>query len=274
MKKITALVILIAFAVTTASGQFIFGGLGGGVPVFDLTNFGNAIKRYFELQQQYAQLVLTYEQLILEYEHFIYMAKKLPGLPRHRLGGTPWRFSKAANTYGTTGGWTTAINTSAGVLEGYRRATESLNTYGAALQSIPGGQLERVKTGYATVELADAANLHGIEVLGSQRAKARSAEEAIRSLENASLSANDRMHTHIAVLNKINAANMMAVRAGQDTNQLLVSLLEQQITESKRRRDAEAAAINDHIAFQLRARAVARRGIDGTTEVLKHFRLP
>ena len=269
MKK-SLCVLVIALTVTSAFAQIPF---LGGMPVFDATNFGNAIKRHFELVRQYEQLVLTYEQLILEYEHFIYMAQQLPGLPRHRLGWTPWLFSRSTNIYGTTGAWTSAVNTGTGVEPGYRQATEPLRVLGSALASIPANQIERIKTDYATVELADAANLHGMEVIGLQRAKAPFAEEAIQGLENASLSTDDRMNTHIAVLNKINAAGMMAVHASQDTNQLLVTLAEHQIAESKRLRDAEAANIADHIAFRSNARIAARTGTAGTTLVLSSFEI-
>lgn len=269
-KKLAAVALLIVLAVTAAFGQVPF---LGGLPVFDATNFGNAIKRHLEMIKQYEQLVLTYEQLILEYEHFLWMAKQLPGLPRHALSYTPWRYSSSTDVYGTSGGWTQAVNTGAGVIPGYRRATEPLRTFGAALANIPANQVERVKTDYATVELTDAANLHGIEVLGLQRAKAKANERAILELEAATLSTADEMHTHIAVLNKINAAGMMAVRASQDTNQLLVAVLEHQIAESKRRRDAEAAEITDHIASQAGARAIAQKGFAGTTTTLSRFEI-
>jgi hypothetical protein len=67
-------------------------------------------------------MIKQYEQLILEYEHFLWMAKQLPGLPRHALSYTPWRYSSSTDVYGTSGGWTQAINTGAGVIPGYRRA--------------------------------------------------------------------------------------------------------------------------------------------------------
>ena len=223
--------------------------------------------------KQYEQLVLTYEQLILEYEHFLWMAKQLPGLPRHALSYTPWRYSSSTDIYGTSGGWTQAVNTGAGVIPGYRRAIEPLRTFGAGLVNIPANQVERVKTDYATVELADAANLHGIEVLGLHRAKAKANERAILELEAATLSTADEMNTHIAVLNKINATGMMAVRASQDTNQLLVAVLEHQIAESKRKRDAQAAEIMDHVAFQTNANSVAAAGIAGTMTVLSAFQI-
>ena len=270
-KKLAVFAVLIALAVTSAFGQIPF---FGGLPVFDASNLANAIKRHFELVRQYEQLVIEYEQLVLEYEHFLWMAKQLPGLPRHKLSFTPWRFSRSTNVYGTSGGWTSAINSGGSVVPGYRRATEPLRTFGAALASIPANQVERVKRDFATVELTDAANLHGMEVLGVQRAKARANEVAIQNLEGASLSTADRMNTEIAVLNKINAAGMMAIRASQDTNQLLVAVLEHQVAESKRRRDAEAANIADHIAFRANARMAAANGMVGTTMVLAAFQMP
>ena len=270
-KKLAVLAVLIALAVTSAFGQIPF---FGGLPVFDASNLANAIKRHFELVRQYEQLVIEYEQLVLEYEHFLWMAKQLPGLPRHKLSFTPWRFSNSTNIYGTSAGWTSAINSGGGVVPGYRRATEPLRTFGAALASIPANQVDRVKRDFATVELTDAANLHGMEVLGLQRAKARANEVAIQNLEGASLSTSDRMNTEIAVLNKINAAGMMAIRASQDTNQLLVAVLEHQIAESKRRRDAEAAEFGDRAGFYSHARAAAVGGIRGSQIVLSSFRMP
>lgn len=269
--KRRAIISLAACALTvgSVSAQFL-----GGLPVFDATNFGNAIKRHLELQRQMAQLVLTYEQLILEYEHFLYMARQLPGLPSHRFRSAAWRFSRAANTYGTSGPWSTAINSGGPATLGYALATEPLQTFGTGLGNIPADQLQRVKTNYATVELVDAANIHGIEVLGVQRAKAAAAEQALAGLEGATLSTSDDMNTHIAVLNKINAASMMGLRAGQETNQLLVSLLEQQVTEAKRWRDAEAAEINSRIGYYANAMPAGMRGIRGTTQAIQSFRIP
>jgi len=269
-KKLATLVLALAVAVSGAFGQIpVFGGL----PVFDGSNLANAIKRHFELVRQYEQLVVEYEQLVLEYEHFLWMAKRLPGLNRHKLSFTPWRYSSSTNIYGTSGGWTSAINSGGGVVPGYRQATEPLRAFGSALSSIPANQVERVKRDFATVELTDAANLHGMEVLGAQRAKARANERSIMELEGATLSTADEMNTHIAVLNKINAAGMMAIRASQDTNQLLVAVLEHQVAESKRQRDAEAAVVADSIAFHGGARTIARRATGGTTQVLAQFRI-
>ena len=212
--------------------------------------------------------------------------RDLPGLPSKGPSGYPNRASRRPSLSDTArkrvaiswiAGAIAALEPcppGAGVIPGYRRATEPLRTFGAALSNIPANQIERVKTDYATVELADAANLHGIEVLGLQRAKAKANEREVLELEAATLSTDEEMNTQIAVLNKINAAGMMAIRASQDTNQLLVAVLEHQIAESKRRRDAEAAQITDTIEFQHRARPVAVRGISGTASILQSYRLP
>ena len=71
------------------------------------------------------------------------------------------------------------------------------------------------------------------------------------------------MNTEIAVLNKINAANVINVRNTQDSNKLLVALAEEQIIEAKRKRDAEAQAINNHIRFMADAKAVMAAQADG-----------
>jgi hypothetical protein len=82
------------------------------------------------------------------------------------------------------------------------------------------------------------------------------------------------MNTEIAVLNKINAANLITVRNTQDSNKLLVALAENQIIEAKRKRDAEAQAINTHIRFMADARAaMAAQATDASSAMLA-WRMP
>jgi len=248
----------------------------GGIPVFDSANFAEAVRRLLQLQQQYEQLVRTYQQIRQQYEHMTYMARRVPVnmAVRYRALATPWRTSSASNTYGTTGGWTAGINTGVGVTAGYVRATQALAAYGPALASIPADQLERLKTNYATVELTDGANLHGMETVGRLRANAPAVETAIRGLEDDSLSSVPDMNTEIAVLNKINAANLITVRSAQDTNKLLVALAEEQIIEAKRKRDAEAQAINNHIRFMGEGKAVMTAQAAGASSAMLAWRMP
>jgi type IV secretion system protein TrbJ len=250
--------------------------LGIGDIVFDPSNYEEAIQQLVQLEQQYTQLVQTYAMVANQYAHMLQMAKTVPVnmVARYKVLATPWRNSLATNTYGTTDGWITGINTGAGVTSGYSRAIQTLTDYGTALGSIPADQLERVKTSYATVELTDGANQQGIETIGRLRANAPAVATAIQGLEDDSLSSDPNMNTEIAVLNKINAANVIAIRGTQDTNQILVSLAEQQIIDAKRKRDAEAQAINDHVRFVAEGRAVMAAQAAGASSAMLAWRMP
>jgi hypothetical protein len=274
VKRKWTLVVCALFGVMLASPALAIFGLGD--IVFDPSNFEEAVQQLLEMQRHYEQLVKTYQVVRNQYEQMLWMAKRVPVnmAARYRAMATPWRPSSATNTYGTTAGWISGINSGTGVSSGYSRAIQRLAEYGGALANIPADQLERVKTAYATVELTDGANLHAMETVGRLRANATAVETAIQGLEDDSLSADPAMNTEIAVLNKINAAHLIAVRNTQDTNKLLVALAEAQVVEAKRKRDAEAQAINNHIRFRTDGKAVlAAQAADASAAMLA-WRMP
>jgi hypothetical protein len=234
-------------------GQFF----GFGLTVFDPSVYLEAVSEVSQLVQQYNQLVQTYRMITNQYNQMLWMAKELPGnLARFRAIPTPWFLSGATNTYGSTGGWIGAINTGANVAGGYRSATERLLPYGSALANVPADQLDRLEKHYATIELTDGANEDGIETIGTLRSNAPQVESAIQDLENDSLDSDPNYNTEIAVLEKINAATVIALRNGQDTNKLLTAVAEQQLIEAKRQRDAEVKAINTHIQLMGQGQAI------------------
>ncbi len=250
--------------------------LGFGDIVFDPSNFEEAVQQLLQMEMQYEQLVQHYVVLKNQYEHMRRMAQIVPVnmVARYKALATPWRQSSASNIYGTTGGWTSSINTGFGVASGYAASTERLGQYGNAFGNIPADQQERVKTSYATVELADGANLATIDTVGRLRANAKDVERAIQGLEEDSLSGDPNMNTEIAVLNKINAANLIGVRNSQDTNKLLVALAESHAVEAKRARDAEARAINNHIRFVAEGKAAMAAQSAQVSEAMLAWRLP
>jgi hypothetical protein len=235
----------------TAAASAAFAVLGVGDVVYDPAAVANLVRQFHQMEQEYMQLVATYQTVRSQYIQMIFMAKMVPAelRGRYRTLATPWRNSAASDTYGTNDSWIGAINSGLGVPDAYQQATQRLNAYGAAFSNIPPEQLDRVKANYATVELADGANQGTIDLLGRLRANAPQVAIAIQNLETDTLSSDPSLNTEIAVLNKINAANLVSLRNGQDTNQLLVALAEQELIDSKRKRDAEAAAINEHIRF-------------------------
>lgn len=276
MKKKWSLKVGTCLLLTVCLGAQAFAILGLGDIVFDPTNYGEAIRQLIQMQQEYMQLVQSYQMLRSQYTQLVWMGQQVPVnmAARYRALATPWTNSTAGNTYGTTGGWIAGINTGQGVSTGYSQITEPLNTYGSTLDEVPTDEQDRIKIAYGTAELSDGANLSAVQTIGSLRANAPAAESAIQNLENDSLSADPEMNTEVAVLNKINAANLIAARNAQDTNKLLVALAEEQVISAKRSRDAEVEAINQHIQFMSQGQAVITAQAANASQAMLDWRMP
>jgi hypothetical protein len=243
--------------------------------VFDPSVYSEAVAEVSQLLEQYNELVKTYQMITNQYNQMLWMAKMLPGsLIRFRAVATPWFHSSSANTYGTTGGWTAAVDTGANAAGGYSQAVGGLSVYGGSLANVPADELERLEKYYGTVELADGANIAGIETLGTIRGNATEVESAIQQLEDVSLSSDPDLNTEIAVLNKINAASIIALRTAQDTNKLLATIAEEQLVQSKGQRDWQAQAFDNHIAFMGNEQAYLASQLAGASAAMMNFRLP
>ena len=267
---VAAVCLCLILGATVARAQ-----LGLGITVFDPSVYAEAITEVSKLIQQYDQLVQTYQMITNQYNQMLWMAKTLPGdLARFRAISTPWFLSSATNTYGTTAGWIGAINTGSNVPGGYQSATDPLLIYGPALGNVPSDQLSRLQNHYATIELTDGATQDGIETIGTLRFNAPQVEAAIENLEEASLDSDPDYNTEIGVLNKINAASVIALRNSQDTNKLLTALAEQQFIEAKRQRDSEADAVNNHIAFMANEQNLLSSQKAGASDAMLNFQMP
>ena len=256
-----AVVVAIVVVLTTvARAQFV---------VFDPSNYAQALRGFIQLQQQYAQLVTTY-QLLRE------QSRLAPGdlASRYRPIATPYLNLVAPDTYTANAGWVYTANTGWEASAGYQSSTNALKRYGPSLDQLSADEQQRTKNAYGTVELTDGLNVHGLEMLGYVRRHATDVELALRRLEDDSFSSAPDLNTQVAVLNKINAATVSSVRMTKDTNQILIALLETQLAAAKRQREADAVAINAHIAFETQARDLMRQTSAGTADALATFRLP
>jgi hypothetical protein len=203
------------------------------------------------------------------------MAQNLRNMPaRYRAQFSQWRNTTAGNLYGNTGTWLTGINT--GQLHtGYQQATTQLLPYNQDhLSAMNADELARVKSQYASVELADGANTTAITTIGAIRGNAQNLQTQLANLEQDSLSGDAGLNTEVSVLNKINAANVLTLRSIQDSNKLLASLLEQQTILAKQQRESTANTINADI--QRRASLAGNLAqVSGTlTDSLQNFRMP
>ena len=267
MRRVAVMVILVIGLAGVAWAQFT---------VFDPVNYANALLRYAELEQQYAQLVTTYQQIRTQY----LLLKQQPQLlpvdmnARYRSMPTPWLSFAADDVYGTTAGWILTANTGHDVSAGYARATQPLRPYDGAMSRLSAEEAAHVQTRYDRVQLADASITHGLEALGFLRGHHMSVETTIRHLEDDTYSDDPTFNTQIAVLNKLNATTVTSARLAKDTNNVLVSLLEQQLLEATDRREAAVEAINAHIAFVSEAGPLLARTTAQTTDALNTFRIP
>ena len=178
------------------------------------------------------------------------MSRNLHNMPaRYRAQFSSWRSVTALNTYGNTGGWVNGANSGQAALDGYQRSTTQLGRYDqGTLAVMRDDELSRVKSQYASVELADGANATAMATIGAIRGNAAALEARISNLEQDSLSDDASLNSEVAVLNKINATNVLTLRSIQDSNKLLASLLEQQTIAAKQQRETTTNAINADIS--------------------------
>lgn len=272
-RKLFLLAIGMALAALSASAQVGIGGV-----VFDPTNYANALLRYNQLVQQLAELERTYQQIVNQYNLALQMARNIQNMPaRYRAQFAQWTDTFANNTYGNTGAWITGIDSGQlpVITAGYRQATTELLPYNdQVLAAMNPGELSRVESQYASVELSDGINLNSMETIGDIRANAQDIQNQMANLEQDSFSEDPNLNTEVSVLNKINAANMLTLRSVQDSNKLLASLLEERTLAAKQQRDITTNTINADILRQAGLAGNLAQVTGTLTDSLENFRMP
>jgi hypothetical protein len=246
--------------------------------VYDPTNFHNAVLRYYQLIAQLNQMRMTYAQIVNQYNLAVQMAQSMPNMAtRYATTWAPWRYATAQDAYGNSSAWVNGVNTGGvpNVLDGYSRATNSLLTYSPALLStMPAPQRQRIESDAATIELGDGAAQNALETIGAIRANAASALNAINNIQNDSFSTNPNLNAEVSVLNKVNATNVLALQNAQDTNKLLMAMLEQQTIIAKQARDSSANITNSDIDRRLNSVGLHQQLTAGVGQTLNTYRLP
>jgi hypothetical protein len=271
-KKVIAVLLVMALAVGTASAQF-----GSGI-VYDPTNYHNALLRYYQLQQHLIQLQQTYSKVLAHYNLALQMARNMQNMPaRYRALFSQWRNVTSLDTFGNTGAWVNGINSGLfpTINTGYLKSTTQLSPYSPnQLSGMDPLELGRVQSQYASVQLADGANMNAMATIGSIRGGAPTVQGQIANLEQDSFSSDPNLNTEVSVLNKINAAGVLTLRTLQDSNKLLASLLEQQTILAKQQRDATTNAINTDITRQATMSGNIAKVTGTITNSLQTFRMP
>jgi hypothetical protein len=222
-------------------------------PVFDATNYANAVHEYQELQHMYTTANQTRDEIIQAYNLARYMSQMPQDLyQRYKAQFALWTNVNAPDTYGNTGAWVGALNTglSGESLAGYTSAVVQVNSYPPS----EFGQLDpatqaTIQNQYATSNLAQGMTAGALTTLGQIRFHSESLNQQISNLESDSYSDDPSQQSEMAVLGKINAANLVQLHSQQDTNQLLVAGIQQQMVIQKQTIDAENRTINQAVDF-------------------------
>jgi hypothetical protein len=275
MKKLLLIAVMastLAVAPTVAHAQF---GLG---IVYDPTNYANALLRYSQLVQQLNQLRATYDQVLNQYNLALQMSRNIPNMAtRYAATWTPWRYANAQDAYGNTSTWINGMNSGilSTVLNGYQKATNTFIKYTPELLSaMPPDEVQRVQSAAATVQLVDGAAQSAMQMIGNIRANAMNTTNTINNILNDSLSNNPNLNSEVAVLNKVNATSVLSLQNAQDTNKLLVALLEQQTILSKQARDLATNITNADISRRQNSADFGQQLTNGLGQTLNTYRLP
>jgi hypothetical protein len=233
MKRRIALATLFAtLALPLVKGQF-----GPAIPVIDYTAILKLVKQIEQLQQEYQQLVTTYQFLVAQ-------SRQLASLPSaYRSAWSVWLSAQAPDTYLKNVGWIQNANGANGT---YPASAIPLPNYGAALGQLALDTQNRLQWHYAAAQLSDGVNQESLNALGVIRATGPGTQAAIQNLESRTFSAAPEDNTAVAVANKQSIAGLIQARQQQDTNRLLVTLVEQQALAAKIRRDQIAADAADY----------------------------
>jgi hypothetical protein len=253
-RRLTVATALVAgVAATTTSAQFV---------VYDPTN--------------YAQALESYAQLLQQYRFWVAQARRLPVdmASRYRVPAVRWHLNDPNQIYPYARPILTSLNVgdSAGI--GYNQIVDRLEALDDLLPRVPADLQRRLAMGYGTIQLADSVAATGIDQLGRIRSNGTAMMAAILNMENDAVASADEFHTQTALLNKINGANVLALRINETTSQFQLHILEQLLVQNKRSRDAEGQMMNAHL-FQWRyGTAYGRDLFSRTAANLESWRQP
>ena len=242
--------------------------LGIGDVVFDPTSYANAVLMF-------EQLVKTYDQLQTQVNLQSFLSQVVPvdmGSRYRTPAAGVQPLGAPSDQFGTLGPWVQQLNQGGSAASAYNSATIPLQAYGPNVAQWPNDEQQKLASQRASLEFADSTNIDTMQTIGQLRANANAADQAIAALEADSPSPDPAMNTEVGVLNKINAATIAQIRTSRDTTRLLLQTLEQQLADSKRRRDTEAAEINAQVGRMEQGAAVKAQYTSTITDTLHSFR--
>src|SRR3984885_12606771 len=240
---------LLSVFAPTAHAQF-----GSGI-VYDPTQSAHALQQIEQGSQIYTTAVATRNQIVTMY-NLAYQLSRLPQnlAARYKADWAQWTSLQApANTYGNTAALVNALNYGAltTAQQGYSSAYVQAQGYpSGSYSSLDSRTQATVANQYATSELAQTTTTNTLATLGTIRTNEQGFASKLTNLDSDTFSTDPTQQTQNALLGKINSATLLQIHSQQDTNQLLMASIQQQLIAQKQQIDAQNRAINDSIYFQ------------------------
>jgi hypothetical protein len=248
-KLATLFALFAALLAPAAHAQF-----GSGI-VYDPTQRAHAIQQIEQASQLYTTAVATRNQIVTMCNLAHQMAQMPQNLAaRYRADWSQWTSLQApGNTYGNMSALVNALNYGALVnaQQGYTNAYVQAQNYpSGSYSSLDSRTQATVANQYATSELAQTTTTNTLATLGTIRSNSQAFSTKLSNLESDTFSTDSSQQTEAALLGKINSATLLQIHSQQDTNQLLMAQIQQQLTAQKQQIDAQNRAINNAIYFQ------------------------
>jgi len=275
MKAVRTFLPVVSLFATLALAPAAHAQFGSGI-VYDPTQSAHAVQEIQQGEQQLqkwatelnnwqqhllkeAQIFTTAEQTRTQIVTMYNLAYQMATMPqnleaRYKADWSRWESLTAPpNSYGNTSPLVNALN-----FGGLPQAQQGYNSAYVQPQSYPSGSYSSldartqatVANQYATSELAQSTTTGTLSTLGTIRADAQAFATKLANLESDTFSNDPSQQTQNALLGKINSATLLQIHSQQDTNQLLMASIQQQLLAQKQQIDAQNRAINDAIYFQ------------------------
>jgi hypothetical protein len=227
---------------------------GSGI-VFDPTQSVHALQQIEQGSQLYTTAVATRNQIISMY-NLVYVMSQMPQNleTRYKTDWSKWTsLENPADTYGNTAALVNALNYGALVnaQQGYNSAYVQAPSYpSGSYSSLDSRTQATVANQYATSELAQSATTNTVATVGTIRLDSQTFASKLANLESDTFSTDPTQQTENALLGKINSATLLQIHSQEDTNQLLMASIQQQLVAQKQQIDAQNRALNNSIYFQ------------------------
>src|SRR5580692_6106401 len=250
---------------------------GSGI-VFDPTQSAHALQQIEQGSQIYTTAVATRNQIVTMYNLAFQMAQMPQNLEaRYKADWSQWTSLQApANTYGNTAALVNALNYGAltNAQQGYNSAYVQAQSYPSGnYSSLDSRTQATIANQYATSELAQTTTTNTLATLGTIRTNEQGFASKLSNLDADTFSTSSAQQTQSALLGKINSATLLQIHSQQDTNQLLLASIQQQLIAQKQQIDSQNRAINNAIYFQQNFSNAMQRVTTGVSDAMHSISL-